>query len=244
MLTGCANSETENDVPSLQFKETSFDFGVIAQSGGTVSHDFQFVYKGDSPLSITGVPTSCACTSATVDPSILHPGNTGVVTVTFNPNLHAEPEGKFFKTVSFLTNPALAEIPEIKIWAEVKLDLGPEAFELQSDHNEEVEEHALTSYHSITPAEFETMRQNKDFTLVDVHIPEQAHIPSTDLFIPYNEIEHHLNELPQNKDAKIVLYCRSGGMSRAASSVLSEHGYTNVYDLVGGKNAYDRFIQK
>ena len=47
--------------------------------------------------------------------------------------------------------------------------------------------------------------------------------------------------LPKDKDAKIVLYCRSGGMSRAAAYELAEEGYTNVYDLVGGKNAYDLY---
>jgi len=43
--------------------------------------------------------------------------------VKFNPNLHAEPEGRFFKTVSILTDRELEKIPEVKIWTEINLDL-------------------------------------------------------------------------------------------------------------------------
>ncbi|HLD71550.1 MAG TPA: hypothetical protein VI873_02975, partial [Candidatus Peribacteraceae bacterium] len=54
--------------------------------------------------------------------------------VTFNPNLHEEPEGRFYKSVTMLTEPSLFEQPEVKIWAEIDLDLGPEAFELKDEH--------------------------------------------------------------------------------------------------------------
>jgi len=66
------------------------------------------------------------------------------------------------------------------------------------------------------------MKKNKDFFLVDTHIPEQEHISQTDAFIPYNEIENKLSLLPEDKNAKIVVYCRSGSMSRAAAYTLVE----------------------
>ncbi len=224
------------------FAETSHDFGTIKQSGGKVSHDFAFVYNGNESLKITGVPTSCACTSAKVTPTDLNPGDSGILTVTFNPNLHEEPEGKFFKTVSLLTEPALAEIPEVKIWTEIDLDLGSEAFELKARHDEDEEEaHQEPEYTSITPAVFATMLEQKDFVLIDTHIPEQEHIAGTDAFIPYDTILESA-ELPADKNTKIVLYCRSGSMSRAAAYQLAEEGYKNVYDLVGGKIAYDDFV--
>ncbi len=233
---------TAGDTEIFAFAETSYDFGTIKQSGGKVSHDFAFVYNGDEPLKITGVPTSCACTSAKVTPTTLQPGDTGVLTVTFNPNLHEEPTGKFFKTVSLLTEPALAEMPEVKIWTEIDLDLGAEAFELKSTHDEsEEEEHEEPEYSSITPEVFASMLQQKDFVLIDTHIPEQQHIEGTDAFIPYDTILESA-ELPTDKNTKIVLYCRSGSMSRAAAYQLAEEGYSNVYDLVGGKIAYDDFI--
>lgn len=59
--------------------------------------------------------------------------------VVFNPNLHAEPEWKFFKSVNILTDLKLEEIPEVKIWTQIDLDLWEWAFELKWIHDEENE---------------------------------------------------------------------------------------------------------
>jgi rhodanese-related sulfurtransferase len=40
-----------------------------------------------------------------------------------------------------------------------------------------------------------------------------------------------------DKEAKIVVYCRSGRRSAEAAKVLKELGYKNVYDL-GGINSW------
>ncbi|HLC64450.1 MAG TPA: rhodanese-like domain-containing protein [Patescibacteria group bacterium] len=96
----------------------------------------------------------------------------------------------------------------------------------------------LLDYQDVGPWDLATMLEAKDFTLVDVHIPEQAHIPGTDLFIPYDEINEKLSLLPEDKQAKIVLYCRSGSMSRLAAEALVKAGYANVYNLAGGLNAW------
>lgn len=226
---------------AFDFTESLYDFGLIKQSDGKVKHTFTFRYNGDAPIEITGVPTSCACTSATIDPTVLQDGDEGTLTVTFNPNLHEEPVWKFFKTISLLTEPSIDPMPEIKIRATIDLDLGPDAYELQSNHDDEGEEE-IVGYNSITPQQFTIMQKDKDFLLIDVHIPEQDHITGTDLIIPYDAIEKYEDQLPADKNAKIVVYCRSGGMSRAAAYILAEHGYTNVYDLVWGKIDYDGYI--
>jgi len=223
------------------FEQTEYDFGVIKQSGGLVSYDFPFTYQGNVPVSITGTPSSCACTEGKVSEKEVKPGESGVVTVVFDPNLHAEPEGKFFKTVSILTEPKLEESAEVKIWVEIDLDLGPEAFKLQEEHNDDHENGQ--DFHNISPKELKRDLENKDFFLLDVHIPEQEHIEKTDAFIAYDEIENHLSQLPKDKNEKIVIYCRSGSMSLEASQKLIDLGYKNVYNLEGGRNAYVEITQ-
>ena len=99
-----------------------------------------------------------------------------------------------------------------------------------------------TASGTVTPLKAEQLDQMlagpKDFTLVNVHIPFEGDLPKTDLAIPYDQIDAHLGQLPA-KDAKIVLYCRSGRMSDIAARRLVELGYTHVYDLTGGMVAWE-----
>jgi len=92
----------------------------------------------------------------------------------------------------------------------------------------------ISRYQDISTKEFKSMLKNKDFTLVNVHIPYIGDIEGTDTSIPFNEISDNLDKLPTDKNAKIVLYCQSGGMSAVAADTLSQLGYTNVYNVEGG----------
>lgn len=97
---------------------------------------------------------------------------------------------------------------------------------------------AEKAYTDISVSELQTMMESKDFVLINTHIPEEGDIVGTDAFVPFNEIEANLGLLPEDKDAKIVLYCRSGNMSTSAAEELVAMGYTNVYELDGGFNAW------
>lgn len=96
------------------------------------------------------------------------------------------------------------------------------------------------SYQSISADQLKTMLKDKDFTFINVHIPFEGNIPATDLSIPYDQIEENLSQLPTGKDAKIVLYCRSGRMSQIAAEKLTSLGYTNIWDLKGGMVAWEQ----
>jgi rhodanese-related sulfurtransferase len=92
-------------------------------------------------------------------------------------------------------------------------------------------------YVDMTIDELAGLLEQKNFTLINVHIPYEGELAQTDLFIPFDKMAENLDQLPA-KDAPIVLYCRSGRMSTEAAQVLVKQGYTNVYELDGGFNAW------
>ncbi len=91
-----------------------------------------------------------------------------------------------------------------------------------------------SSYQNITSAELNEILENEDFLLINVHTPYVGEIPGTDLFIPHNEIEQNLSQLPQDKGTKMVVYCRIDTMNVTAAEALVDLGYTNVWSLEDG----------
>jgi hypothetical protein len=124
----------------FRFPLKEHDFGVVRQSGGSVQFDLPFRYEGKDPVTISGTPTSCACASASISRNKFEPGDSGVLTIRFDPNYHEEPEGRFFKDVLILTDPPQKENVQFRIWAEVDLDLGPEAYKFK-EHKDDDDEH-------------------------------------------------------------------------------------------------------
>ena len=87
---------------------------------------------------------------------------------------------------------------------------------------------------TVTSAQLAKMLEHKDFFFVNVHTPYEGEIKNTDAFIVFNTISDKLDKLPKDKNAKIVLYCRSGRMSEIAARELMRLGYTGVSHLSGG----------
>ena len=96
------------------------------------------------------------------------------------------------------------------------------------------------SYSDISVDQFEKLMDEKDFTLINVHISYQGEIDNTDLLIPFNAINRYKNLLPKNKDAKIVVYCMGNHMSYIASEELIKMVYTRVSSLKGGMLAWQQ----
>ena len=71
--------------------------------------------------------------------------------------------------------------------------------------------------------------------IVDVRTKEeydQGHIKSA-ILLPNTEIKNQAAISLPDKDATILVYCRSGNRSKSASLELIQMGYTKVYDFGG-----------
>ncbi len=91
-------------------------------------------------------------------------------------------------------------------------------------------------YKKITPDEAkELMDTRENVILLDVRTKEefdQGHIPNA-LLLPNTEIKKQAGEKLPDKNALILVYCRSGNRSKSASEELLAMGYTKVYDFGG-----------
>lgn len=109
---------------------------------------------------------------------------------------------------------------------------------ISNQPKESTEINNVNSVKLVSPIEFGNLISNIDIFLLDVHTPEQTHIPGTDAFIPFDRIQNNLSKLPSDKSTPVLVYCRSGSMSAQASQEIAALGYTSVYDLDGGTDAY------
>lgn len=97
------------------------------------------------------------------------------------------------------------------------------------------EESSVSEYKKITPEQAKEMMDGEDVIVLDVRTPEeyrQEHIEGA-LLLPNYDLENLAESKLPDKDAKILIYCRSGSRSRSASKVLIDMGYTMVYDFGG-----------
>ena len=81
--------------------------------------------------------------------------------------------------------------------------------------------------------------EDKDFTMINVHIPWQGDIEQTDLRLAYDQILDKQDQLPSDKNQKIMVYCLTSGMAKIAVESLLDLGYTNLWMLEGGTTAWE-----
>ena len=80
--------------------------------------------------------------------------------------------------------------------------------------------------------------------LLDVRKPFEDDIATMDAdqLIPHDELEFRISELRVDRDADIIIHCRSGVRSAKAVHVLNAAGYDRVVNLAGGILAWSREI--
>ncbi|MDO5292009.1 MAG: rhodanese-like domain-containing protein [bacterium] len=91
-------------------------------------------------------------------------------------------------------------------------------------------------YQTITASKAqEIISAQNDVVILDVRTEEEyqtSHIANA-ILLPYDEISKKAEATLTNKDATILVYCRSGNRSAIAAKELASLGYTNILDFGG-----------
>ena len=99
-----------------------------------------------------------------------------------------------------------------------------------------VEEGEKVMYEKITPEEAKNiMDSGEEYIVLDTREQsefDEGHIPGA-ILIPYTEIEDKAEEMLPDKDAQILVYCRSGRRSKIAAQSLADMGYTDIKEFGG-----------
>ncbi|KGK88600.1 rhodanese-like domain-containing protein [Clostridium sp. HMP27] len=96
-----------------------------------------------------------------------------------------------------------------------------------------------TSFNNITPEEAnKRLGSEKGIILLDVRTKEEydtGHIKGS-MLIPVDNLNAEADNKLKDKNSPIFVYCRSGNRSVTAAKILTNLGYTNVYNLGGINN--------
>jgi len=119
VLTITSNIVQSTDVsgagPVIHFPETQHDFGKV-NSGDKVNYTFRFMNKGESPLIIKDIKTSCGCTAALLSLDNLQPGQEGTLMVELDTKNRS---GKMSRTISILSNDPKDPAKILTIYADI-----------------------------------------------------------------------------------------------------------------------------
>lgn len=90
-------------------------------------------------------------------------------------------------------------------------------------------------YKVIDTAEAKAMIDAGNVIILDVRTREeyQSGYIEDSFNLPLGTIESGIQKITSDKDAVLLVYCRSGNRSKVAARELTELGYTNVYDFGG-----------
>lgn len=96
-----------------------------------------------------------------------------------------------------------------------------------------------TSFNNITSEEAnKRLGSEKGIILLDVRTKEEydtGHIKGS-MLIPVDNLKAEADNKLKDKNSPIFVYCRSGNRSVTAAKILTNLGYTNVYNLGGINN--------
>ncbi len=123
------------DAPSIQVSPEGMNLGNVSVAAGTKNVSFSLSNAGKTDLIITGMVTSCMCTSASLTADgqesprfgmhdnasgwqqAIKPGQTAILNVYYDPTVHPELRGTVTRTISISSNDPLFSTKKITITA-------------------------------------------------------------------------------------------------------------------------------
>ncbi len=107
LLAACAPGVPDVDVVS------AYDMGTVVKGDLAVA-DIPVVNRGDGPLTVVAVSTSCGCTKATLTPMIIAPGAEARLRVVYDSGIHEEDQGLIKRSVFISSDDPDEDDVEIK----------------------------------------------------------------------------------------------------------------------------------
>lgn len=95
---------------------------------------------------------------------------------------------------------------------------------------------------SLSPKQASVMLAGNTAVIVDVREDSEwneRHIPGA-IHIPLAQLNARISELESHKNSPIITQCRSGKRSAQAQSALKLAGFSKVFNMEGGIQAWDK----
>ncbi len=112
----------------------------------------------------------------------------------------------------------------------------------QNEVADDIPEQTFVNYTNVKGQEaLDMINNNENITILDVRTPEEyeeGHIENA-INIPVDQLESRLSELEQFKNSAILVYCRSGNRSSAASDILTQNNFNKVFNMEDGTGEFD-----
>jgi rhodanese-related sulfurtransferase len=91
----------------------------------------------------------------------------------------------------------------------------------------------------IAPTALRAELEDKDFLLINVHVPYAGEIAGTDAHIPYTDNDTLRAFIGADTSRSVVLYCLTDHMALLAGDELVEQSYRRIRYLEGGMQAWE-----
>ncbi len=95
---------------------------------------------------------------------------------------------------------------------------------------------------AVSPQQAAQMQSEKNAVIIDVREKDEwnsGHIAGA-IHIPLSEISNRVSELAKYQNQPVIMQCRSGSRSARAADILAKSGFTNVHNMDGGLNAWQK----